>query len=169
MTKYIFFFLCTLLTLSCANPCKKIECGTHGTCNEASKACDCQTGYELDASGKCDQVARDKFIGFYNVGEACVGGGYYAVEIAAHSTDIEKVILKGFSNISKSLNKLEVIAEVKGNTLHIPTQSIDFEGDTYTVNENTSTELKLNSFWFEYSMFKNGNSFRVGCNANYEK
>ena len=58
------------LFISCADPCKDVNCGTYGTCNEG--ACDCESGYSGD---NCDQTFNTKFSGTYRLVDSTVFSG----------------------------------------------------------------------------------------------
>lgn len=55
------------------DPCAKVECGTHGTCNGVSGTCDCAAGYETDINGRCDLQWSQKFAGTYAAVDTCKG------------------------------------------------------------------------------------------------
>jgi hypothetical protein len=74
--KKVFLIFATVLTFatifslaSCAdlNPCKNVECGTHGTCNGGD--CECESGYDKNADGQCSNPWSLKFVGTYAVKE----------------------------------------------------------------------------------------------------
>ena len=52
------------------DPCKDLNCGSHGFCDALSKTCDCDEGWE---GAKCDIMTRTRFMGNYNVSENCAG------------------------------------------------------------------------------------------------
>lgn len=53
------------ILFSCANECKKLDCGTNGSCMPEEEACVCNIGYEKDGDGKCTVISGDKFVGFW--------------------------------------------------------------------------------------------------------
>lgn len=54
-----FILLSTILWAGC-DPCRNVACG-NGLCNGGE--CICDTGYEKDINGKCEQEIRAKFLG----------------------------------------------------------------------------------------------------------
>lgn len=54
-----------MILFSCANECKKLDCGANGSCMPEEEACVCNIGYEKDADGKCTVISGDKFLGFW--------------------------------------------------------------------------------------------------------
>ena len=54
-----------LFFASCdSDKCKDKNCGSNGTCNILTGACDCTTGYEADVNGACNTLIAQKFIDF---------------------------------------------------------------------------------------------------------
>lgn len=91
------------------DPCAKVECGTHGTCNEGT--CDCATGYEQDTNGRCDLTWTSKFAGKYTCKDKCtdskgtVSTYDYEATISELSTlkNIEITNFAGFALTSKAI------------------------------------------------------------------
>lgn len=121
------FTLPAMFLASCEeDKCKSIVCANNGVCN-SDGSCTCPAGYE---GNKCEVVTRDKFKGLWNVVE---DGSISSPEIYAltvqNGVDIDQVIIRNFNNYANSL----VVGKVQGDTLHIPLQEMDQEGEIKTV------------------------------------
>ncbi len=125
---YRSIFLTSVLTLlafggvlytSCKqDKCKAIVCAYGGTCIDG--ACKCLPGYE---GTSCETVARDKFIGFYNVIEqgTITPLRQYPLAITADPSDVRFVLINNAYNyFSGAITR----AQVKGDTLIIPNQQL---------------------------------------------
>jgi hypothetical protein len=89
---YILTFI--LLTASCSNPCKNIDCTGNGSCNQG--ICICKKGFE---GRECDQEIRKKFLGNFDVTEECSSGAtIYDIKVDSDSENAEKIILHNIYN-----------------------------------------------------------------------
>jgi hypothetical protein len=78
------------------DPCKDVVCGDHGSCVEG--VCNCETGYEKNADGLCNDEVRAKFFGTWNVADDCSNSGAtpYQVIVATLSSGIFDVKISNF-------------------------------------------------------------------------
>ena len=171
---FAYFALCLtvvfgLAVSSCGtNLCKDVDCGTHGTCDEADGKCACTTGYENNKAGTCDSVSRDKFIATYNVVDICPSGTYnYTSEIATSSTGIDKVIIKRYGGYEAGASVLEVPATVEGNKISVATQTITFNGQSFAITAANAT-LTGSSFSLTYTVAIDGGAAET-CAATFTK
>ena len=110
------------VTYSSCNPdkCKSIVCAYNGTCNNGT--CSCATGYE---GTRCETISREKYLGVWSVVEVgtITNIAHYTLSIKANdaSSDVSQVSIYNFYNSLTS----PVSASVKGDTLYIPSQTID--------------------------------------------
>jgi hypothetical protein len=82
------------------DPCQDVSCG-NGVCIDGS--CDCDTGYELGASGECDTEMRIKFLGTYSCSDDCVPGASWSSTITASANAINKVVISNFANSGQNV------------------------------------------------------------------
>lgn len=137
--------IATIGMTSCeVDACKDVECGDNGTCVDGD--CQCDTGYE---GTDCDTEERAKFIGTYNVTEACTSGNYtYSITTATSASGITTIIISNFGDYG-----VNVTATVNGSNLTIANQTVGggtFSGTgqisgniltiTYNVTAGTSTD-----------------------------
>ena len=126
--------------------CKDVSCGS-GVCIDGS--CDCDTGYELGASGKCDTEMRTKFLGTYNTTETCSPSstGTYSNTVTTSGSSVDKIIISNFGD-----SGVNATATVNGTSLTVDpltlgTLSVTGSGSvsgtvitiTYTAKENGAT------------------------------
>lgn len=108
-----------LAVAACKNPCKDIDCGSHGSCNEGS--CICETGYETDGEGRCSAEQRAKFVGMYSCIDQCensVNDNYFCT-IENSSAGIDKI---NIGNIYGFANNV-VTATVSGSSFTVAAQT----------------------------------------------
>ena len=125
-------FATTFSLTSCnEDPCKSVECGTHGTCNAGT--CDCAAGYEKDTNGRCDLITSSLYLADYNAaefdqisGKPVQAGGKdlkYDSSIKAVAGSISKVTIANLGDYLCNKNgvdtKAAVEATVKGDSLSI--------------------------------------------------
>ncbi|MDZ4845278.1 MAG: hypothetical protein SH857_06980 [Chitinophagales bacterium] len=113
---------CEIVDLCIVNA---VDCGANGDC--ADGACVCDAGYEGDS---CQTVSRVKFLGVYDVTDACSASGAasYQSTITASGTTINKVLIDNFWD--SFVNAVE--GTISGSTITIPTQEPDGDGFTVT-------------------------------------
>jgi hypothetical protein len=129
--------------------CEELVCDTTGGEKVATVGgcdCECNEGYEGD---DCATLERAKFIGTYNVTEACTSGNFtYSLTITESSTGISAAIIGNFGDFN-----VNVTGTADGNILTIANQTVGggtFQGSgqitgniltiTYTVTAGTSTD-----------------------------
>ncbi|MDX2284850.1 MAG: hypothetical protein NW241_11850 [Bacteroidia bacterium] len=125
-----------MFALTGCNPeaCKDVDCGTYGSCLDVdldgTGDCICETGYEQNADGKCNDRVTAKFVGSYNAVEQCTntvtGGTFtfnYTVDIEQSGPVVSRIILEGLGDLacdnSASPAKAEINATVAGSSLSI--------------------------------------------------
>jgi len=94
------------------DPCKDVNCGTNGTCDNGT--CLCNTGYEGSA---CETLATAKFIGNHNVSDTCSNTITYTSSISQNSTDITKINIENFLGLGTGVI---ASADVSGSTFTVP-------------------------------------------------
>ncbi len=124
---FAYFALCLtvafgLAVSSCGTQCKGVDCGTHGTCDEADGKCACVTGYSLTSgtNAKCDSLNNAKFIGSWMSSETCtpaVDANPYTITISAVSGDLTMVRISNFSRSNCGTDPLVVTATIDGTNL----------------------------------------------------
>ncbi|MCB9186308.1 MAG: hypothetical protein H6601_06125 [Flavobacteriales bacterium] len=140
--------IATIGMTSCeVDACKDVECGDNGTCVDGD--CQCDTGYE---GTDCDTEERAKFIGTYNVTEACTSGNYtYSITTAASGSGITTIIISNFGDYG--VNVTATVKNDNSSQLVIANQTVGggtFSGTgqisgniltiTYNVTAGTSTD-----------------------------
>jgi len=111
------------LTSCKRDKCKTIACQHNGTCNDGDGSCSCAPGFE---GSMCEVTTRDKYTGSWQVDEngTTTGRQDYVVAIehslvpGANYADVQ------IKNMNNTVNG-RVDATVKGDTIYIPTQTID--------------------------------------------
>jgi len=106
--------------------CKALVCAYDGICNDDG-SCTCAIGYEGE---RCETVTRDKFKGVWTVTED--GSNSNLLVYAASIEDgnsIDEVLIRNFNNEFNSA----VTANVKGDTIYIPNQSLQVGEETKTI------------------------------------
>jgi hypothetical protein len=144
-----------VFTMNACNPCRNVDCGTNGECDEG--VCICDAGYEGDA---CATETRTKFLGTYSVSETCGGAtDTYSSNITTSTTSVTAVRISNFWGAFANL----VNATVEGNALTIPSQQPDNDGfsvsGTGTISGNTLT--------ITYTVAGGGGT--QSCTATYTK
>lgn len=149
------------------NICYQKDC-LHGTCDATLGKCLCDFGYETNTEGFCAIEMRTKFIGNWQAIEFCNTSTSYSYyfQIVENSSGIDQIILKDFCKYCLSGNGLQVNASISGNTINIPYQEINFNGDNIIFQAATGT-LKGNLIEMEYTMSLNGVS--ETCGVQYYK
>lgn len=92
---------------ACTDACKDVTC-VNGECSDGD--CECDEGYE---GTECETAMNTKFLGVFNVTDACVSG--YSQTITAGTAANEIV----FSNLGNFTNAAVVKATVDGTSLTI--------------------------------------------------
>jgi hypothetical protein len=95
------------LFLTSCDPCKDVDCGANGTCEEG--VCNCDYGFE---GTNCESHISAKFVGNFNLSETCspTGADAYQCSIIESSTDLLKLSFGNLYNASVS-----VIADIQTN------------------------------------------------------
>lgn len=119
-------FLTSLVIIACkkeddkttpTDQCLTTDCGSHGSCDQG--ICECEENYEKDAAGKCEKLARVKFLGEYNVSEACdYSSSSYTANFTVQNNDADSIVR--ISNIWNSFNN--VIGVIKGDSVFVRRQ-----------------------------------------------
>ncbi len=136
-----------LVVESCDNrKCTDVICGSRQTCMNG--ICQCSAGYE---GTTCDTLARDKFLGQYQVSNACVQGvspgNGYAIQIWEDFNEINKVQINNIVS-----NGLSAEAFVDRNLIEIPDQNIG----AGTIFGQGSFDEVLQRIIIEYNYSVNG-------------
>lgn len=78
--------------------CYLKDCGPNGNCNDPNGNCDCNENYQVGASGKCDKLWRDSFIGTWYGShlDGNVNHGPYSFTISANSAAITRITIDNF-------------------------------------------------------------------------
>ncbi len=108
----------TVTYTSCnSDKCKAIVCAYGGVCKDG--ACICAAGYE---GTQCEIVTRDRYKGAWNVSEkgTYTDPAQYILSIE-NTTDVTKMVIKGFSNSIKS----DVKMIINSDEITIPFQTVD--------------------------------------------
>jgi len=121
---------------SCTDECKDVTCLNGGVCDEATGDCICATGYE---GVECEVEMRTKFIADYNVTDNCEGT--YTSAITASSQAINKVLI---SNILGPDGD-RLLAEVNGNNITIPVQTVKNQNNQNWIIRGKSTGTIVNN------------------------
>ena len=116
MSKKLLFLPALLLgvllafTPSCGetDTCKDVDCGTNGVCIDGN--CDCDDGYEIGTSGKCDTEWSAKFLGSYTGTDGC--GGALTKPAQITSLGASKIRISNFGGFDSYVDA--DITEVSG-------------------------------------------------------
>jgi hypothetical protein len=131
-----------VLSLSSCDPCKDVDCGTEGTCEDGSCVCNdkyygdacethcmngtysegtctCDNGYEGDA---CDVEERAEFLATYNADDNCESGTYTYESTITAGTAIDAISISNFAGFD-----VTVPATVDGSSFTI-TNHVDAAG-----------------------------------------
>jgi hypothetical protein len=140
MKKFITVTAAVLLLLfSCNDPCRRVNCGNKGACNQG--ACICNAGYE---GRECEKEIRAKFLGTSEVAEECRMGtsapreAIYQINIVADTDNADRVNITGIYRKSRS-----VYAIVSGDRFTIPLQSFGSDGDIEGEAKKTADRISL--------------------------
>lgn len=127
------------------DPCEGVTCLNGGTCADGS--CDCPAGY---TGSNCGTEVRAKFIGTYNVTEACTSGNYtYTMSATASSSGILNIVFSNFAGVGATIN-----ATANGNSLTIPNQTVDVSGVSATFSG--SGQIAGNILTISYTLSAGG-------------
>lgn len=144
---FAFVLSTTVYTTSCKDDCSSSSCENGGTCVDGD--CNCADGYE---GNTCSAESRDKFEGDWTY--SGISGCTFVVnrpsKISEETSNVLQVTMTNLTGYSET-----VIANVDGNTITIPVQTVDdIDGDSWTISSNTAT-IADNSFTLEvdYSGF----------------
>jgi hypothetical protein len=130
-----FISILGLLTFSCEDACKDIDCGLKGIC-QFDGSCMCNAGYEIDAKGKCETEGRAKFIGVWRgTDNGSIAKPTYDLTIAASSINVETVRLTNFANSncpqdSQTVATAKVVKGLDGKHISLNTVASDCPGIT---------------------------------------
>jgi hypothetical protein len=125
-----------VFTMNACNPCRNVDCGVNGECEEG--VCICDAGYEGDA---CETRINAKFEGTYSTTDACAGAGYSQTVSASTATPTEIV----FSNLGNFTNPAVVRATVSNSTSFAASNFVDATGRSFSVTGSISgTTISLN-------------------------
>jgi len=105
------------------DPCENVSCLNGGTCNDGS--CRCAAGYE---GGTCATEQRSKFLGVYNVSEACGSGNFtYTMNINTSAAGVQNVVFSNFGGYGVTVN-----GTINGSSITVPNQTLDVTGTSAT-------------------------------------
>jgi hypothetical protein len=156
-------FSATLLFTGCAeDKCKKVECGTNGTCLEG--LCNCTSGYEGD---KCETMSSTKFVGLYNQKDAVsCDSASYTVAITLSSIPT-KVLVNNFggSGTANTLSGTAAGSKITidaGQTVTIPNAGV------WTVTSGTAL-LTGTTLASTFKLTKVGAAVVIDCSATGTK
>lgn len=98
------------------DPCEDVTCLNGGTCNDGN--CNCATGYE---GSDCGTKANAKFVGSFKLNESCPSGSVvdYPVTISASASGANKIVIRGFGQLSCGSGDLDILATVNGRDITI--------------------------------------------------
>lgn len=113
----IFPLLILLALQSACDRCKRLDCGSRGSCDKG--VCTCNTGYEADAEGRCELLQRDKFLGMYSGSDQCSGSTETYFCTLSEDADPLRLRLSNLYGLADN----EVYALVQGSDLQIPAQT----------------------------------------------
>jgi hypothetical protein len=111
----------------------------------------------------CKKDEREKFLGSYNVNEACTPAANfnYQMTVTESSGDDETVLLGNFGDF----NNQSFTATVSESSLTIPNQSVSVNGTTVTVSGSGAINGSILTITYTYSV--NGGS--GNCTATCTK
>jgi len=128
LTSFSVLALASVVYLSSCteDKCKAVVCAYGGICNDDG-SCTCAIGYEGE---RCETVTRDKFKGAWSVTEDGTSSNpaVYAVSVE-NGNAIDEVLIRNFNNEFNS----EINANVKGDTIYIPSQPMQVGEETKTI------------------------------------
>jgi hypothetical protein len=131
----LFILSLFLIFISCANPCKNIDCSGNGSCNQG--ICACRSGYE---GRDCESEIRKKFIGTFDMAEECSSGPtIYTVIIEPDPNNAEKIILNNIYN-----TEFEVKATVDKDLFVIEQTEFSSIGQISGTGKITNGDLRIN-------------------------
>lgn len=143
--------LIATILIGCKDKCADVSCLNDGVCNDGT--CTCPTGYEGEF---CQDEARTKFLGTYNVTETTVSGLdgttstpiNYVCQIIANGSD--KYAIK-FTNLHDY--GVETTATISSNAISIPSQPFSPSIVTLSIGNGSlsGTTISLTYEWnFNY-------------------
>ena len=167
--QFLFLGFCFFLFTACEeDACAGVSCTNGGTCIEETGACDCLPGYE---GATCETNIILKFIGSYGVSY----DGCFATS-PDHMVDITQVSGENKLNIfdlgdyACPGSRVQLIAEISGDQITIPSQNIDCSGEiVYTFSGTGSISGNVISLSFSVNYESDGLERTDNCTATLEK
>lgn len=136
---YIFSIVSVSLFSCKKDPCKDIDCGSNGSCNDGN--CICESGY---TGTNCELEERAAFIGDFSVTDACnVGTFDYQINISGNAEDVIGVSISNFGDLN-----LTVVATISGSAITISEQTVNgyiVSGSGNLVNDELSISYTISN------------------------
>jgi hypothetical protein len=141
-----------VFTMNACNPCRNVDCGSNGECEEG--VCICDAGYEGEF---CGEEMRAKFISTYSVSGSDTDGDTYSnvpVKIENSGTSVQGVLVTWDNAI------LMTGSVTATNSISIPNQTAGGETVEGTISGGGSSitmTLKVGTGTSAYTITASGN------------
>jgi hypothetical protein len=153
LNQFTYYFILILgLTMTMA---LSTGCAVDGCTNPNAE------NYDPDATnddGSC-VLAREKFLGQYNVNESCPSGTYsFQINIVASSSGEDAIVINNLGDFGES-----VTATVNQSSISIPNQNISEGGFTVSINGSGSISGNILTISYTYDFSGNGETCTMNC------
>ena len=150
------------------DPCEGVTCLNGGTCAEGLGTCQCQSGYEGDS---CEVFVLQSFLGVYQVTyQGCfTTSPNHSVAIDQANTN-SQIKIYDLGDFECPGGRIEVLADVEGTNVTIPSQTIDCNGEiAYTFSGTGSLSNNILTLNFQVNYDADGIEHVDNCTATLEK
>lgn len=143
------------------DPCEIKGCVNADTCvvnNQGEAFCFCSEGFEGD---KCDSTWSQKYVGRFNVTEACDLSNFFEVEIE-NGPRFNEVTVINFNDQQANGESRVILEAINSSALKVRAQFMEF-GRV----EGIGSSLNFNKFTVDYNIIKDGDT--TLCAAVFER
>jgi len=141
----------SLFAVFCLSSCSKEEGCTNPLADNFNA--------EAEEDDRSCILAREKFIGQYDVAETCPSGNFsYAINIVTSSASENGVIINNFGEFGQPVN-----GTISGSNITIPSQNISVQGVAITLDGSGSITGNLLTINYTFNVSGAGQTCTKNC------